>query len=268
MLVERGGNDHYVLDNSPLSRPSPQLPDRNASMGQGAGSGLRTSDVDGRSAAGGIGILVDLAGDDHYEAQVFAQGVGFREGLGILVDDGGDDRYEAAWYSMGAGAHRGAGVLLDRGAGRDRYAASHTMSLGAAHDFSAAFFLDEGGDDRYRLGSLGLGAAHDNGVAFFVDAAGNDEYDVASGDCLAFGVARIGRWGSLRESLPNVGLFMDLGGDDSYPGHCARVRNDAAWAAPRAWPSLGLRSEAGAGIDGRFALPFATGAMTKPGGGP
>lgn len=268
ILVERGGDDRYALDNSPLSRPSPQLPDRNTSMGQGAGRGLRTDAADGRSAAGGIGILVDLAGDDRYEAQVFAQGVGFREGLGILVDDAGDDRYEAAWYAMGAAAHRGAGVLLDRGTGRDRYRATHSQSLGAAHDFSVGFFLDEGGDDRYHAGALGLGAANDNGIAFFVDAAGDDAYGVDEGGCLAFGAARIGEWGTLRDDLPNLGLFMDLGGDDSYPSHCAQVRNDAAWAAPRRWPSRGLRGESGAGIDGRFPSPFATGRSTGGGRAP
>ncbi len=96
MLVERGGDDRYTLDNSPLSMPSAQLPDRNTSMGQGAGRGLRTDSADGRSAAGGIGVLVDLAGNDRYEAQVFAQGVGYEEGLGMLVDDADDDRHAAA----------------------------------------------------------------------------------------------------------------------------------------------------------------------------
>jgi len=268
MLVDRGGDDRYTLDNSPLSMPSAQLPDRNVSMGQGAGHGLRADPVDGRSAAGGIGVLADLAGNDRYEAQVFAQGVGYGEGLGILVDDAGDDRYEAAWYAMGAAAHRGAGVLLDRGGGRDRYRATHSTSLGAAHDFSVAFFLDEGGNDRYHAGGFGLGAASENGIAFFVDAAGDDAYAVDAGACLAFGATHVGKWGTLRDDLPNVGLFMDLGGDDSYPAHCAHVGNDGAWAAPRQRPSRGLRGEAGAGIDGRFPSPFATGRLTGGGRAP
>jgi hypothetical protein len=264
MLVDPAGNDRYTLDDSPLSSPSPQLPDRNTSMGQGAGRGLRTDVIDGRSAAGGIGVLVDLEGDDQYRAQVFAQGAGFREGLGLLADGAGNDRFEAAWYAMGAAAHRGAGVLLKRGAGHDRYRATHTLAIGAAHDFSVGFFLDEGGDDRYHAGDLGLGAAHDNSVALFVDAAGDDAYGVDAGACRAFGVARLGEWGSLRESLPNAGLFMDLGGDDAYPAHCERARNDAGWAPPREQPARKLRSESGAGIDGRFPSPFATGRLTRP----
>jgi len=264
LLLEPGGNDRYTLGNTPLIRPSPQLPSHNTSMGQGAGRGVRADFEDGRSTAGGIGMLIDLAGNDHYIAQVFAQGAGFQEGLGLLVDDGGNDQFEAAWYAMGAAAHGGAGVLLKRGSGSDRYQVNHSTSLGAAHDFSVGIFLDEGGDDQYALGDLGLGAAHDNSVALFVDGAGDDRYQVSASACRAFGAAQISEWGTLRESFLNFGLFMDLGGQDTYPAHCERARNDSAWAAPRVWPQLGLRSEAGAGFDGVAPLPFALRALTTP----
>lgn len=264
VLLDPAGNDRYTLNNTPLLRPSPQLPDRNTSMGQGAGRGIRADTSDGRSAAGGIGMLIDLAGDDHYEAQVFAQGVGYQEGLGILVDDAGNDHFEAAWYAMGSGAHKGAGVLLKRGGGNDSYQASQSMALGAAHDFSVGVFLDEGGNDHYVLGDLGLGAAHDNSTALFVDGQGDDHYQISATSCRAIGVAVISDWGTRRESLPNLGLFLDLGGDDSYPAHCKRVRNNAHWRAPRAWPLLNLPSENGGGFDGNAALPFAIRPMTQP----
>jgi hypothetical protein len=265
MLVDAAGDDRYVLDNEPLTRPSSQLPDRNTSMGQGAGRGIRADQDGGGSTAGGIGVLVDLGGDDQYSAQVFAQGAGFEEGLGLLVDDGGNDRFDAAWYAMGAAAHRGAGVLIKRGVGHDRYRASHSISIGAAHDLSVGFFLDEGGDDGYRVGDLGLGAAHDNSAAFFVDVSGDDAYRVESGACRALGVAWISEWNALRERLPNAGFFMDLAGDDAYPAQCAQARNDAGWAGPRTRPAQSLRSEAGAGIDGHFASPFATRRPSTPG---
>lgn len=264
LLLEPGGNDRYTLGNTPLIRPSPQLPGHNTSMGQGAGRGVRADLDDRRSTAGGIGMLLDLAGSDHYIAQVFAQGAGFQEGLGLLVDDGGDDQFEAAWYAMGAAAHRGAGLLLKRGGGNDRYQVSHSTSLGAAHDFSVGILLDEGGNDQYALGDLGLGAAHDNSVALFVDGAGDERYQLSAAACRAFGAAQISEWGTLRESFLNLGLFMDLGGVDAYPAQCARARNDSAWAAPRAWPRLGLRSEAGAGFDGVAPLPFAIRPLTTP----
>ena len=264
VLLDIAGNDHYTLGNTlPLARPSPQLPSHNTSMGQGAGRGVLADFSDGRSTTGGIGLLIDLAGDDHYSAQVFAQGVGYQEGVGLLVDDGGNDHFSAAWYAMAASAHRGVGVLLKRGAGNDHYHATHSTSIGAAHDFSVAFFLDEGGNDSYHVGDLGLGAAHDNSTALFVDASGADTYQVDAPTCRALGAAHISAWGTLREDLPNTALFMDLGGRDSYPQHCDRAANNTGWAAPRTWPLLGLKSEAGAGVDGEYALPFFTGPRTR-----
>ena len=264
VLIDPAGNDRYTLNDTPLIRPSPQLPEHNTSMGQGAGYGVRADFSDGRSTAGGIGILLDLGGDDHYVAQVFAQGAGYYEGLGLLVDGGGNDHFGAAWYAMGAAAHKAAGMLLKRGTGDDSYRASHSISLGAAHDFSVGIFLDEAGNDDYTVGDLGLGAAHDNSTALFVDAAGDDRYQVTSTACRALGAAVISEWGTLRENLLNLGLFMDLGGADSYPAHCARARNNASWSAPRAWPLLPLRSEAAAGLDGEWPMPFAIRPLTAP----
>ena len=263
VLLDPAGNERYTLNNTPLIRPSPQLPSHNTSMGQGAGRGLRADVADGRSTSGGIGILLDLAGDDHYVAQVFAQGAGYQEGLGLLMDDEGHDRFYAAWYAMGAAAHRGAGVLLKRGGGNDHYRVSHSTSLGAAHDFSVGIFLDEGGDDHYELGNLGLGAANENSYALFVDVKGDDRYQVTASACKALGGAYLSAWGNSREDLPNLGLFMDLGGHDIYPTHCAMAGNNAGWSAPRVWPKLQLRSEAGAGIDGEFPLPFSTRPLTQ-----
>lgn len=263
VLIDPAGNDDYSLNNTPLSQPSPQLPTHNTSMGQGAGWGVRGEFDDGRSSAGGIGILLDLAGDDRYSGQVFAQGVGYYEGLGLLVDNAGDDHFDAAWYAMGAAAHTGAGILLKRGTGNDIYHSSHSISLGAAHDFSVGLFLDEGGNDRYEVAGLSLGAAHDNSFALFVDGSGNDHYQVTTDDCQAFGIARISQWGTMREDMVNLGLFMDLGGQDHYPKTCANVRNNANWNAPRKWPLLQLRSEAAAGYDGELPMPFDLRALTQ-----
>jgi len=264
VLVDTGGDDRYTLNNLPLVRPSPQLPDRNTSMGQGAGYGMRGLFFDGRSTAGGIGLLLDLAGNDRYEAEVFAQGVGYHEGLGMLLDDGGDDRFETAWYGMGAGVHYAAGILLKRGVGNDVYRSTHEMVLGTGNDLSVGVFVDEAGDDEYAVGQLSLGVAHANSTGIFVDAAGNDRYTVTSATCRALGAAYLHEWGNPREALPNLGLFMDLGGVDSYPSHCARAANDKLWAGPRAWPTLDLRSEAAAGADGEWPLPFALRLLTRP----
>ncbi len=256
LLVDPGGNDHYTLGNVPLVRPSPQLPDRNTSMGQGAGYGLRGVFWDGRSTSGGIGLLLDLAGNDRYEAQLMAQGFGYYEGLGLLLDDGGNDSFDAVWYAMGSAAHDAAGVLLKRGFGNDVYPSTHAIVLGSAHDLSVGVFVDEGGDDAYSVGEMSLGVAHANSTGIFVDAAGNDRYTVSSPTCRALGAAFQHEWGIARERLANLGLFMDLGGLDTYPAHCERVANNRLWAGPRLWPQLGLRSEAAAGVDGEWPLPF------------
>jgi hypothetical protein len=221
-LIDRGGNDRYTLGNEPLSMPSPQLPDRNTSMGQGAGRGFRPRD--GLSATGGIGLLIDIAGNDRYLAQVFAQGAGFYEGAGLLIDGGGADRFDAAWYAMGAAAHTAVGVLLKRGSGVDRYRATHSASLGAAHDLSVGVFLDEGGDDFYALGDLGFGAVHDGGVALFADLAGRDRYEVGVGACRAFGVVQSSEPGSPADGASTRGLFIDLEqAGDELPSHCQRL---------------------------------------------
>jgi hypothetical protein len=264
VLVDTGGNDRYTLGNAPLVRPSPQLPDRNTSMGQGAGYGIRGDFTDGRSTSGGIGMLLDLAGNDRYEAQVFAQGVGYHEGLGMLLDDAGDDRFEAAWYAMGAGVHQAAGILLERGVGSDVYRSTHEMALGSGNDLSVGVFVDEGGDDDYTVGQLSLGVAHANSTAIFADGAGNDRYTVMSATCRALGASYQPQWGTPRENLPNLGLFMDLAGVDTYPAHCVRAANDRIWAGPRVWPLLDLRSEAAAGADGEWPLPFALRLLTRP----
>jgi hypothetical protein len=265
LLVDSGGNDHYTLEKLPLVRPSPQLPDRNTSMGQGAGYGIRGVFSDGRSTAGGLGLLLDLGGNDRYEAQVYAQGVGYYEGLGMLLDDGGNDHFEAAWYAMGAGVHAAAGILLKRGTGNDVYRSSHEMVLGTGNDLAVGVFVDEAGDDDYTVGQLSLGVAYANGTGLFVDGAGRDRYTVtASAACRALGAAYLHDWGTPRESWPSLALFLDLGGNDSYPAHCERVANNRLWAGPRVWPLLDLKSEAAAGVDAESPLPFALRLRTHP----
>lgn len=209
VLMDTLGNDRYVLGNEQLVLPSAQLPDRNVSMGQGAGRGERARAGDGLSATGGVGLLLDLEGDDHYAAQVFAQGAAYYEGVGLLIDGGGQDRFDAAWYAMAAAAHQAVGALVHRGQASNVYRASDSTSIGAAHDFSVAVFVEEGGDDVYDLGNLGFGAAHDNSVAIFFDAGGNDRYTVRHPRCQAFGTVVQSDRSDGRGHVPGVGLFLE-----------------------------------------------------------
>jgi hypothetical protein len=163
-LINAAGNDRYVLGNARLVQASSQLPERNASMGQGAGRGWRGRDG-APDTPGGVGILVDLAGDDHYTAQVFAQGVGFQQGMGVLVDAGGNNHHTAAWYALGAAAHQAVGVFWASGVGDDVYSLSHASGLGAATDRSLGWFEDVGGDDRLAVVPFSQGQAAEGSVA-------------------------------------------------------------------------------------------------------
>lgn len=233
LLLDRGGDDQYRLGNSPLIRPSAQLPDRNASLGQGAGYGIRAGFGDEGSGAGGLGLLVDLGGSDRYKAQVFGQGVGYQGGVGILIDSGGDDRFDATWYALGAAAHGAAGVFVKRGQGDDRYRVSHVMGLGAAHDLSVASFEDEGGDDAYVVDDLGFGAAHDSAVAQFIDASGVNRYEITGQRCRGFGVADHSQPGGSRQRLPQAALFAGEGAKGRATGPCARAWPETGWRLAR-----------------------------------
>lgn len=258
VLLDEAGDDQYTLLDSPVLLPSAQLADQNLSMGQGAASGIRAEFSDGISLAGGVGLLMDLAGNDRYSAQVFAQGSAYFNAVGLLVDGGGNDEFRGRWYVQGAAAHNAAAAVIKRGEGDDTYIATNSTSLGAAHDGSLAVFVDEGGNDRYELGTLGLGAAHDNSSALFIDARGDDTYRVTDSSCRAMGVAQLSEWGTYDEDVPNIGIFLDLGGKDQYPSLCLGSANDARWTWRRQYPNLKLRSETGAGIDGELPMPVAT----------
>jgi hypothetical protein len=230
VLMDTAGNDRYVLGNEKLVLPSSQVPDRNVSMGQGAGRGERGRPGDALSASGGVGLLLDLEGNDSYTAQVFAQGVGYYEGVGLLIDGGGQDRFTAAWYAMAAAAHQAVGVLIQRGRQADVYQASHSTAIGAAHDVSVAVFVEEGGDDTYALGNLGFGAAHDNSVALFFEGGGRDRYVVHNTRCQAFGVTVLSDPSPWRQNAPGLGLFLE---SSAKTRHAQNRRARLSGACPR-----------------------------------
>jgi hypothetical protein len=199
LLLEPGGNDRYHLGNEVLVWPSSQLPDHNASMGQGAGFGTSTG--------GGLALLIDAAGDDSYRAHVFAQGAGLRQGLGTLIDLGGHNRHHAAWYAMGAAAHQAVGLLWAADAGDDRYEVSHVTAMGAGHDEGVGMLVDGGGSDRFVLGDLGLGAAHDGGHGVLVRMGGSASYRFTGAGCRGGGRAYTS---AEAPSAEGVGVFADI----------------------------------------------------------
>lgn len=250
LLLDVSGNDTYLADDTTIDFPSPQTDKHNVSMAQGAGNGRRADYTDGHSLAGGIGLLVDAEGNDHYVCGVFGQGVGYWYGLGMLCDGGGDDVYEGIWYVQGASAHFAVGVLEDV-SGNDQYTATMNMAQGAGHDFSLSWLIELGGNDTYRAPNLSLGGGNANGIGIFWDASGDDRYNVAPS--ITLGRSSIGSRGTLRERALCLGLFCDTGGKDTYPDGLPFARDNTLWSQPGG-SQPPLKREFGVGIDCEEAL--------------
>lgn len=255
-LLDRGTEgDHYLLRNDELRYPAPQAPKtHNTSLGQGFGYGRRADLQDGRSWAGGYGLLMDEGGDDTYEAAVFAQGGAYWYGMGFLLDREGNDLYDAHYYVQGAAAHFGIAMLWDH-AGNDHYRATAQVAQGGAHDWSVAWCLDESGNDLYETGNLSLGAANANGMGFLLDGSGDDTYRLQNANqTFSIGAARHTKWGSLRESHWNLGLFLDLAGQDKYEKF--PLQNNAMRLGQEDHPDLGLKGQRSLALDGEYPFPL------------
>ena len=129
-----------------------------ASFSQGIGFGYR------KYAAGGIGILCDVTGDDKYQAGEFSQGGAYFHGLGILRDFSGDDSFRGNRYTQGFGVHQAFGVLIDD-AGDDTYWGMTAADQGSAWDIAAGALLDKEGNDSYTAQGMTQGSAAMQGIA-------------------------------------------------------------------------------------------------------
>lgn len=228
-LIDDGGDDRYLCAPTPARYPSPQQPEINASLCQGASLGFRGPTWD-ESWPGGVGLLYDRAGDDDYQVGVFGQGVGYWKGTGLLVDDQGADALHHRWYGAGAGVHYGVGVLLQGGAEADVYGdpgePAH-MSQGAAHHLALGVVIEQGGSDTYHLPTMGAGAADCGAVGMFLDEAGADNY--LASHRAALGVAALGTCDEQGEAFTRA-LFIDAQGLDAYPSSVSGAQESGRWA--------------------------------------
>jgi hypothetical protein len=216
-----------------------------ANNAQGAGVGRRGDLSDGHLWAGGLGVLVDAAGDDSYQAGNFAQGMGYFFGTGLLLDGTGNDTYRSVYFSQGASLHFSAGLLLDL-AGDDVHWLDREAgaSLGYGWDYALAVLVDGGGDDLYRLAGAGLGCADRRSLALLLEAGGCDTYLLEAG---ARGLGAVdhkpprgggGEGFRASDQVAQIGLFLDLEGDDRYTvgaGLAVRPDDAALWV----WPDRG-----------------------------
>lgn len=176
---------------------------------------------EGASGAGnrGVGILIDVTGDDRYGGAEVTQGAGVG-GVGILVDQEGDDSYVSTFGGQGFGLY-GAGILIDQ-TGEDTYV-SELLAQGAAGPGGLGVLVDRAGDDHYLAGgrymdfrengayarsmsqgfSYGLQTEASGGLGFLVDLAGHDRYEVSY-------------FGQGASFWAGTGVLYDHSGDDAY----------------------------------------------------
>ncbi len=216
-VVDLSGEDNYQCGNKiPSLYNDIDVPDGNPNhplfqydcFGLGVGAGARVvsknQDDLGYALAGGMGMLLDLQGDDHYQSANFSQGTGYFFGTGIKLDLAGNDDHLAARNGIAFGAHYGVGLFVDyRGAdyydstgpqyngaagwdlsvilgidadmNDDSYSFERSSGLGIADGGAWATFIEEGGKDRYHV-PRGLGHAEEGSTGTFIDLQGNDYY--------------------------------------------------------------------------------------------
>ncbi len=256
LLFDKTGNDVYTADDTEIIHPSAQNPSHNTSMAQGCGNGRRADITDGHSMSGGCGMLVDGEGDDKYSCGVFGQGAGYWFGVGILTDNAGNDEYSGLWYVQGATAHFAISVFRDE-AGDDHYKALQATSLGVGHDFSISYHIDKGGNDRYdcfRLekndkaeeqklyGGLMLGCGNETGMGLFFNIGGDDVYEGRADNM--YGGAYVSAPtvpDTIRNELLCLGVFLDVGGNDTYGmGFCKQNESWVREAPNRPGVAVGI----------------------------
>lgn len=184
-----------------------------SAMSQGAAVGMRTLRAAPLRLAGGLGILVDGAGDDTSEVGEFGYGMGYFLGAGIVRDRGGNDTVDASRYGIATGAHQAVGLVLEDG-GNDTYRNPHAASIAGNWDHVVSVLVDAAGDDVYEGGGITLAGATITSFAALVDGGGRDRYR-GSG----LGLGQAGHASDVRNGTRSVALFVDLGGArDSYQG--------------------------------------------------
>jgi len=249
ILLDVEGNDRYVARDD--GNVSELYLGQSVAMAQGCGYGRRADLGDGHSLAGGVGVLVDGAGNDSYSAMCWAQGCGYWWALGILEDLGGDDVYRNGKYSLGAAAHFAIGSAVDL-SGDDRYNVGNATAVnqyhGHARDGSIGVAIDGAGNDRYLFRSHCGGSADLGSLALFWDREGDDLYearlDAPSGDPNWSDTPPMGSatlyapFHGFRDDLDAIGIFLDTGGRDSYPDG-GEPREGAVWIRRRGIRSLG-----------------------------
>ncbi len=168
-----------------------------------------------------LSIVIDLCGDDVYDAaKSWFPGAGLL-GLGFLIDIAGDDVYTGNKYCLGSGV-LGAGVLADL-QGNDTYTAG--MFCQGAATFGIGLLFDKEGNDSYRSALYGQGMGYVGGIGLLADIEGDDNF--ISGNLLRDEREKEGAFQTYSQGFGlgcrnfasgGVGVLYNKQGDDTYKG--------------------------------------------------
>ncbi len=225
-IFDPGGDDFYAdgaATATAFERPISWIVDLDgddayqATSSPGQGSGVF-----------GVGVLVDRRGDDVYIGGRWAQGAGFM-GVGILVDQQGDDAYTAVDFSQGAGM----------------------FGYGVAADVE--------GDDHWRATLCAQGVGLSSGIGMLVDYAGDDRGFCTGKKPSSHGTPGVFEgWGQGVGAGPRgvasggVGVLVDAGGDDRW--EAGNFSQGGGY-----YYGLGIFRSAGAGNDRYIGSRYAQG---------
>lgn len=230
-LVDLAGDDVRDVSGQHSKPPKPSTygtEGRFHGMCLGVGFGLRS--VSGKLltfAPGGVGLVVDVAGNDVVKAGEFGVGCGYHYGLGCYVDLAGDDRYETTRYGVGVGVHQAMGCFIDAD-GKDHYASPQGPHCGCAWDMGVGAFFELAGDDTYRSTSnLIHGTAMITSLGVFYEAGGKDDYQGKQAPGSG------GHKDDAQRKTRSIGLFLDRGGDEDVYGYPASAGAGNGVAKPR-----------------------------------
>jgi hypothetical protein len=155
----------------------------------------------------GLGVKLDLAGDDEHQAARYGHGSAAHFGVGLTIDYQGKDRYgsKGPFYNGGTAWDGSVALAVDGGPDSDFYDLPATTGLGMADLGGWGLFVEEGGADQYAV-NRGLGVGTDTSVGAFLDLEGRDDYSSVPPARAGVRPERLNR----RTYLENAGsLFID-----------------------------------------------------------
>ncbi len=202
-------------------------------------------------------IIIDLGGNDRYRAKTdYTLGSGCFS-VGLLLDFAGDDRYDAKSFGLGSG-YFGFGLLYDA-EGNDRFDGdTHVQGSGT---FGIGLLIDEGGRDIYNGAVYCQGFGFVEGIGLIYDADGSDSYyaggkykDILRYEDHYLSLSQGFGYGLRPWMSGGIGAIVDLKGNDSY-------YSDIFGQGASYWWSLGIIYDS-AGNDNYQSFQYAQGAAT------